>query len=235
MKLFSVCSMFLTLLFGYSSKAAAQGLEYEVGIGPQMTKAIITGYSVGIIGDNKPSNDRFPIGYAFNLMVRNTASPWQIGLQLKNDYTRFNVYLPVQFPSDFNAKKSSRWNNYYEAFRLGIGGHIRHTFNNSFVQTGVSYLSELSRNSRSSFFLAAYNSFEDTEGEDYSKGAGMIAEILIGSHVRTRPVYQLNVSMGIQYSFYEQEYAYELYIHNWTVRPINCFLMLSYQFTNSGK
>jgi hypothetical protein len=83
MKVFILFLFIITFLFCCKQVSVAQGLEYEIGIGPQITKAIITDHSVGIVGNQKPLNNRYFVGYSLNLMVRNHASPFQVGLQLK--------------------------------------------------------------------------------------------------------------------------------------------------------
>ena len=225
---FRLTALALGLAFIYSRPFHAQGFEYEGGIGPQVTWGIITDYNVGIVGDNKPKSNSLPVGYSLQFSVRNNSLPVQVGLQLKNDYTRINIYLPLWFPSDVNSKKFSRWNNYYEAMRLGIGGHARYSFHKSFVQLGVSYLSEISGSSNSKIFTASLNTTEDVDGANYSKGSGFTGDLLFGSGFVTKPKYQLNVSIGIQYSFYTQQYDDDIFLQQWTVRPVNAFLMLSY-------
>lgn len=231
----STLIFYFLLLTGSIFVLQAQGLEYEIDMGPQMTKAVVTDFAVGIIDNNKPLTNKFPLGYALNLVVRNKSEHLQVGLQLMHDYTKFNVYLPVQWPSDYNSKKTSRWDNYYQAFRFGLGGQLRYSLDKIFVQTNLSYVSTLSTTSKSSFYHASDDSIEDTEGKDYSKAGGLLGGVSIGTQFNKKDHHSFNISVNIQYSFYHQRYLYETFLHDWTVRPINFALMFGYQFSKTDK
>ena len=157
-----------------------QRIEYEFSLGPQTTKARINDYMVGIVGSDEPMSDRLMIGYTFNATARTKAAMFQPGLQVKSDMVRYNVYIPLFFPEDYMAKKQSRWDNIYTAYRLGLGANLRINFNTVFIQPGFSYLFEVAREPTPQIYRASDDNTEDIHGEAYTSGAGAAGELQVG-------------------------------------------------------
>lgn len=220
-----ICFLSLT-----STVLTGQGFEYEISAGPQVTKAMINEYQNGIVSNTPPENDRILMGYSLNLAAKLKYEKFQPGIQLKNDLVRYNVYLPVFFPSDFDAERQSRWEHIYQAYRLGLSANIRINLSSFFIQSGIAYMAEISNKTKHQFYLGSSDSFESTKGEDYTSGSGAAGELQIGLKFGKPTNRQFAIVAGCQYHFVEQEYTDELYLQHWKVTPIDFNLLLAYRF-----
>jgi hypothetical protein len=226
--------LFLTILSSLFFSAKTQGLEYEISAGPQLTKATITDYTIGIVGTQKPKNNRLLPGYTVAISVRKPNGMIQPGLQLKTDMVRHNVYLPLQFPSDGQdgmAKFKSRWDNIYSTFRLGVGGNLRFNLNSLYLQPGVSYLLEISAETKHQVYCASCDTKEDVEGEEYSSGSGAAGELQAGFRFGKPENKKYGIALGIQYLFKTQNYTFETFLHQWEIRPIDYHISFHYRFS----
>jgi hypothetical protein len=208
----------------------AQRLEYEVNLGPQLTKALIREYEVGIIGGLEPQSDRLLVGYTFNGTVRTSASKIQPGLQLKSDLTKYNVYLPLEFPSDYMEEKQSRWDNIYTAYRLGVGANLRLNFNPFFIQPGFNYLLAFSEETAHQIYTASLDTTDDYDGEDYTSGSGFAGELQAGVKFGKGEFKKFGIGAGVQYLFAEQTYTFDQFLHHWVVQPLDFYLVFQFRF-----
>lgn len=211
----------------------AQRLEYEISLGPQLTKAVIKDYEVGIIGGLEPQSDRLLVGYTFSGTVRTSASKFQPGLSVKSDLARYNVYLPLEFPSDYMEEKQSRWDNIYTAYRLGVGVNLRMNFNQFFVQPGINYLYAFSEQTTHQIYTASEDTTDDYDGEDYSSGSGFVGELQAGFKFGKGDFKKFGIGAGVQYHFAEQTYTFDQFLHHWVVQPIDYFLVFQYRFSGA--
>lgn len=212
----------------------AQGIEYEIAAGPQSTKALIKDYEVGIIGGFAPESNRLLAGYVFNLTVRTKLTKLQPGLRLKNDLTRYNVYLPVFWPSDYMAKDQSRWDHVYTSNRLGIGANLRLNLGNFYIQPGINYLFELTEKTTHEFYFGSTGEVDEAPGVDYSSGSGAAGDLELGIKLGKPEHKRFGLTAGIQYLFTEQSYTDEVFLQHWVVQPIDFYLLFSYRFTSGG-
>ncbi len=221
--------LFLCVL-SFGNVAKGQGIEYEVSAGPQVTKAIINEFQNGIVNNEKPENNRFLLGYSFSLSARIKKGKLQPGLQLKQDLTRFNVYNLLFWPEDFDSKKQSRWDHIYQAYRLGLGANLRINMSSFFVQPGVSYLVELSSQTKNQFYYGKRDVTEEIEGEEYTSGSGAAGELQLGFKLGKPGNKKFAISLGVQYLFVEQDYTDDLFLHHWTVTPMDFYALFAYRF-----
>lgn len=213
----------------------AQGIEYEIAAGPQTTKALIKDYDVGIVGNDSPKNNRLLYGYVFNLTIRTKLARFQPGLRIKNDLSRYNVYLPVFWPSDYMAKDQSRWDHIYKSHRLGLGANLRMNLGNIFIQPGFAYLFEFSEKTIHEFYYGSTGDVGEAPGVDYSSGSGAAGDLEFGIKLGKAGHKKFGLTAGIQYLFSEQSYTDEVFLQHWIVQPINFYLLFSYRFESTEK
>jgi hypothetical protein len=229
MKKFLTPLMFVVFLSVYGN-ISAQRFEYEIGIGPQVTKALIRDYEIGILENDQPKNDRLLAGYTFNATFRKKASKLQPGILLKSDMSRYNIYLPLLFPSDIIEGTESRWDNIYTTYRFGAGLNLRLNLKNFYVQPGLTYLAAFSDQTSNEIYLGSEDTTEEVEGEEYSSGSGIAGDIQIGYKLGKGEFKKFGIAAGIQYLFKEQTYTDEEFLHHWEVQPFDMYLLFSYRF-----
>ena len=220
----------LLLLILLGNPSYSQGLEYEISAGPQLTKAIINEYQNGIVSNEKPENNRFLMGYSFNLSARLKNGKFQPGIQLKHDLARYNVYNKLFWPEDFDSEKQSRWDHIYQAYRLGLSANLRINLSSFFVQPGVSYLTELSSQTKNQFYFGKRDVTEEGEGEEYTSGSGAAGELQLGLRLGKPENKKFAIMLGCQYLFVEQDYTDAVFLHHWTVTPMDFYALFAYRF-----
>ena len=220
--LFSSILVFPSFLFAQSEDCHCLKPEIEIGIGPQLSIPVITEYEVGLVGNNKPSTQG-QFGYSFHLAIRTHPAHFQAGLQLLQDLKRFDVYIPLHWPS----MESSHWNNAYTTYRLGLGTHLRYNFERFYVQGGLAYMEEFSNTTHVMVEEPGAPGF--TYDESYSSDSGVLIKASIGIKDNSD---RLSADLGFSYDAAIHEFNHELFAHYWKARVNFISLTLNYRLNN---
>ena len=217
--LFASILFFPAFLFAQSEDCHCLKPEFEIGIGPQWSIPVITDYDVGLLGNDEPSKQG-QIGYSFHLAVRTHPANFQAGLELLQDLKRFNIYLPLYWPS----METSHFNNAYTSYRLGVGTHLRYNFNNFYIQGGIAYMEE--------FSYATHVEFEEPGApghvydESYSPDSGLLINAIIGIKDNSE---RFSAGLGFGYDAAIHEFNHEQFEHYWKARVNIVSLTINYR------
>ena len=214
--------VFPSFLIAQSEDCHCRKPEFEIGIGPQFVIPVITEYEVGISSNNKPEEEA-KIAYHFHVSIRTHPAKFQAGLELIQDLKRFNIYLPLYWPS----QEESQWNNYYSSYRLGLGAHLRFNFGSFFIQGGAAAMNEFS-----------YSSLVEIEepgapghelNETYSSKSGLLLNAGIGIKGENS---RFSTDLSFGYDTAVHEFDNEIYAQHWKVRVNLVRLSINYRLNN---
>lgn len=219
---FSILSIIIFLFAkqAYSQDCHCLKPEFEIGFGPQLGIPVITEYQVGLTGFDEPRTEA-KFAYTFHLAIRTHPAKFQIGLELIQDLKRFNIYLPLYWPS----MEESHWDNSYSSFRLGLGAHLRYHFGIFYVQGGLAHMEEFSNTSQ--VIIEEPGAPDHVFDEGYSPESGLLINASIGLKGNTS---RFSTALGFGYDTSVNEFNHEEYAHYWKVRINIISLTLNYQF-----
>jgi len=222
--LFAIIVFVPTFLMAQSEDCHCFKPVFEIGLGPQWTLPVIKDYEVGIVTNSKPSAQAI-LNYTFHLGIHTHPSAFQAGLEIIQDRKKFNVYLPLFWPS----QEKSQWDHIYTSYRLGLGANVRYHIGNFYLQAAASFMNEISTETQVILHEPGAPSryFDD----EYTADSGWLLNATIG-YILT-PDGRLSTSLNFGFDTAEHEFNNDQYVHHWTVRNNMIGLMINYQLNNN--
>jgi hypothetical protein len=187
--------------------------EFEIGIGPQISSGIIG--EAEIPGSPELSKEPGGLGYSFHLSIRTHPSKFQAGLDLLQDKINLNVYYPVYFPSDYpDHWGDSRWTTNYEAFRFGIGAHLRLNFHSAFTEFGIAYMNPVAEEVTDA--ITSWNENIKNENVSYDGKSGVTLRAIFGTRFMAEKWNRFSWHVGVSYDTGLNEFQDETFQRSWS-------------------